>query len=179
MKRSEKGSVVEDLQHRVEGAVGMILADFTGLDVPTMQELRQRCKNQDVAFRVVKNTLARRAFSAAGLEELERFLTGPTALAYSPSDALAPARVLWRFREEYGRPEFKAGYLEGRVLDPGDVATVAKLPPRDELLAKAVGTLASPLRGLVYVLGEPLRGLVRVLAAASERASGRAEEGTQ
>jgi large subunit ribosomal protein L10 len=179
MKRTEKESVVEDLQHRVEGAVGMILADFTGLDVPTMQELRQRCKSQDVAFRVVKNTLAKRAFCAAGLGELETFLTGPTALAYSPTDALAPARVLWRFREEYGRPEFKAGYLEGKVLDPGDVAAVAKLPPREELLARTVGMLAAPLRGFVYVLGEPLRGLVRALAGVSERASSRAEEGTQ
>ncbi len=179
MKRAEKGAAVGDLRRRVEAAVGMVLADFTGLDVPTLLELRRRCRDEDVAFHVVKNTLARLAFSEAGLLGLQGFLTGPTAVAYSTSDAMAPARVLWRFREEHGRPEFKAGYLEGRVLDSAEVAAVATLPSREELLAKVVGTLASPIRGLVCVLGGPLRGLVRVLSEVSERASRSGEEGAQ
>jgi large subunit ribosomal protein L10 len=179
MKRQEKGAAVADLRQSVEAAAGMVLADFTGLDVPTMLELRRLCRNEDVAFQVVKNTLARRAFSEAGLAGLERFLTGPTALAYSTSDAVAPARALWRFREEHGRPEFKAGYVEGRVLDSGEVTEVATLPSREELLAKVVGTLASPIRGLVHVLGGPLRGMVRVLSEVSQRTPRNGEEGAQ
>lgn len=179
MKRTEKGAVVGDLRERVEAAVGVVLADFTGLDVPTLLELRRLCRNEDVSFHVVKNTLAKRAFSETELSGLEGFLTGPTAIAYSTSDAVAPAKVLWRFREEHGRPEFKAGYLEGRVLDSTEIAAVATLPSREELLAKVVGSLASPLRGLVCVLGGPLRGLVRVLTQVSERGSRSAEEGAQ
>ncbi len=179
MKRDDKGAVVGDLQQRIEAATGLVLADFTGLDVPTMLELRRLCRREDVSLRVVKNTLAKRAFSGAGLPGLEAFLTGPTALAYSTSDAVAPARVLRKFHEEHGRPEFKAGYMEGRVLDSREVATVATLPSREELLAKVVVTLASPIRGLVYVLGEPLRGLVRALSGVSEGASRRAEEGVE
>jgi large subunit ribosomal protein L10 len=179
VRREDKGVLVADLQQGVQEAAGMVLADFTGLDVPTTLELRRRCRGEEVTFRVVKNTLVRRAFSAAGLEDMEQFLTGPTALAYSVSDSLAAARVIRRFRDEFGRPTFKAGYIDGQVLSPEQVAVAATLPSRHDLLAKLLAALQSPARGLVYVLGEPMRGLVRILLGVSRHACNRGEEENQ
>jgi len=160
---------VEELKGLLKEAKSIILNDFTGLDVKDISELRKVCRENNVVYRVVKNTLARRSIKELGLDELEPLFEGPTAIALSTEDEIAPAQVLKKFADEYELPRFKGGYVAGRVFGPEEVERLAQLPSKEVLLAKVVGTMQAPLRGLLHCLDASLRNLVLVLNAVAEK----------
>jgi large subunit ribosomal protein L10 len=169
MGQSEKSQRVEELKGLLDGAKSIILNDFTGLNVEDISELRRLCRQKNVIYRVIKNTLARRSFRELGFEDIEPLLEGPTAIAVSADDESAPTRVLQQFADDYELPRFKGGYIAGRLFTEAEVIRLASLPGRDVLLTQAVGLFQSPMRGLVNVLGASLRDLVSVLKAVSEK----------
>jgi large subunit ribosomal protein L10 len=169
MVRADKIEKVDELKELLRDAKSIVLNDFTGLNVADISELRRMCRENNVVYTIVKNTLAKRSFEALGLEEIEPILDGPTAVALSRDDEVVPAKVLNDFAKVYELPRFKGAYVAGRILDGEETKRLASLPSREILLAQVVGTFQAPMRGLVNVLGASLRDLVCVLKAVAEK----------
>jgi large subunit ribosomal protein L10 len=159
--RAAKAAEVAYLRDRLSRASTAVFTDFRGLDVARATELRGRLRRAGVEFRVVKNTLALRAAREAGIDGVEGFLEGPTAVAFSLGEPTAAARELQAYLREH--PELsvrvKGGLLEGRPVGPDAVQALADLPPREVLLGRVLGAMRAPLAGLAAVLGAPIRGL--------------------
>jgi large subunit ribosomal protein L10 len=152
MKRSDKEQLVADLSDKIKSAKVLYYTDFTGLNVKRMTELRRRFRRAGVEYVVIKNTLAARAATDAGLDAAVDRLRGPTGVVIG-SDAVIAAKVLADFaKENEQRPEVKGGMLEGKVIDAEQVKKLALLPSRDQMLAELGAGLQSPLAGFVGAL---------------------------
>jgi len=166
--REEKKQIVAELKDKLSRARAAILTDYKGLNVAEMTELRGKLREQGIEYKVVKNTLTRIALSDLDYN-LDEYLKGPTALAFGFDDPVTPARILVDFAKDHKNLEIKGGIVEGRVMDKAMVEQLAKLPRREELIAKAVGAIQSPLFGIVWVLQGPIRDLVYTLQAIQEK----------
>lgn len=164
-----KQEVVQDLSEKIKSAKSIVLADYRGLTVEQDTELRSALRKAGVEYKVVKNTLTRFAMKKNGLDEIDSFLNGPTAMALSESDPVAPAKVLAEYAKKYEKLELKAGVVEGKVIDVNGVKALAELPPREVLIAKVLGGFNAPITGLVNVLNGNIRGLVVALNAIAEQ----------
>lgn len=169
MPTSEKVDKVEELTTAMSNAKAIYLADFTGLDVAKVTGLRNKLREAEVGYQVVKNRLAKRAAAEAGISGLDEHLTGPTAIAFTNEDPIAPAKILQDFADEDDTFSIKTGFMDGRVLSPDEVKALSKLPSREELLGKVLGSVQSPMYGLAGVLNGLLRNLVGVVAAIEEK----------
>ena len=168
MPTAEKAEQVNDLSRKMTEAKSIFMADFTGLDVASVTELRRSLRGASVDYQVVKNRLSKRAAVDAGLDGLAEYLSGPTAMTFAREDPLEPARILQQFIDKGGKLAIKSGYLDGDMLSPDQVKQLALLPSRDELIAKLMGSVRSPVYGLASVLAGVLRSLVGTLAALEE-----------
>jgi len=169
MLKNEKETVVEELQKVFSEAKGVYLTDFTGINVRMVNELRKNFRDGNVEYRVIKNTLARRSLQGGSLDGLLQYLNGPTALAYSNEDSLAPVKIIDKFQKETKLLLIKAAVVDGVIFDQEDMEKIVKLPSRKELLARLLGSLNSPVTGLVGVLSGVLRNLVGVLSAVKDK----------
>ena len=161
----EKVAEVEALQERLQSCPVVILTDYRGLSVSEIGALRAKLRDASIEYRVTKNTLLGRAAERAGLPGLEPYLVGPTAVVFGRDDPGVPARILQEFIRQYRKLEIKGAVVEGQMLGPEGVQSLAFLPTKRELLAKLFGTIQAPMRGLVWVLTGPQRGLVTALDA--------------
>ena len=167
-----KIDAVAEIAESLQGAQSVVLAEFKGLTVAQSQRLRGELRKQGVTFHVVKNTLLGKAADQVGIKGLGPYLTGPTALAVSREDLVAPAKVLSGFQRTNKELTIKGGILEGLVIDAAQVRELADLPPRDVLLAMVAGGMQAQLYAIASVLSAPLRNLAYGLdALARERAS--------
>lgn len=171
MARPEKVAQVEMVAEVVKAARSVVLSDLTGLDVAKVTELRRRCRAEGVEIRVVKNTLAKRGIKETPAADLEPYFEGPTAIVTSRETENMPAKVLAKFAEEYELPKFKAGFVDGKVIDITGVIALSKLPTRPELLSQLLSAIEGPARGLLSVMQGPARNLASVLKQASEKES--------
>lgn len=164
---SAKIAVVNEMKEKLQSAQGAVLVGFTGLSVADVTKLRRKFREGNVEYKVIKNTLTRIAANEVGYEGLSEFLEGPTALAYSTEDAVAPAKILKEFIKETKTEALtvKVGICDGQVIDAAGVEALANLPSREELLAKLVGSMQAPISGLVNVLQGNIRNMVYVLDA--------------
>lgn len=142
-----------------------VFADFKGLKVKDITELRRLCQGQKISYGVAKKTLIRIAAKNAGLDFNPDSMDGSYAMACGLEDEVAPAKMLADFVKKHEALKILGGILEGKTVDKTAIGFLAKLPSKQELLAKLVGSLQSPISGLVNVLAGNLRGLVRVLNA--------------
>ena len=165
----QKKQVVQELTEKVKSAQAIVLADYRGLTVEQDTALRNALRAAGVDYKVVKNTLTGLAMKANGLDGLESFLNGPTAMAISTTDAVAPAKVLSEFAKKYEKLELKAGVVEGKIIDVDGIKALAELPSREVLIAKVLGGFNAPISGLVNVLNGNVRGLVVALNAIAEQ----------
>ncbi len=163
MPTAEKVQKVQEIAELLRGHSDLILSDYRGLTVADITELRRKLSSDQTTFRVLKNTLVKRAASEAGIEGLDEHLQGPIAIAFCGGDITAAAKALNDFGKDSEKLEIRAGLLDGKVIDASQVVVLANLPSRDELLAKLVGSLNSPLSGLVRVLNRPPQSLATVL----------------
>lgn len=169
MGRPERAASISALRQKLSGARSAVLTDFRGLSVAELTELRTLLRKSAVEYTVVKNTLAKIAVAETELASLAAHLEGPTAIAISRADPMAPSKVLATWSKT--RPTFtiKGGVVEGRVLGPGDIVLLAALPPREVLLARLAGTFQAPLQGLANVLAGPIRALASALDQVRQR----------
>lgn len=166
---NQKRKIVEDISNRIKAAKAIIFADYRGLTVEQDTELRNALRKAGVDYKVVKNTLARFAVKENGLDDINPYLVGPTSMASSENDPVAPAKVLSEYAKKFDKLEIKAGVVEGKVIDLKGIKELAELPPREVLVAKALGGLKAPITGLVNVLNGNIRGLVVALKAIAEQ----------
>lgn len=169
MARPEKEALVQEIAEKLSSSKSVVVTDYKGLDVAKITELRKKLREAGVEYRVIKNTLARIAAKNAEMEDLNELFVGPTAIAFGIEDAVAPAKVLVDFAKEYEELEIKGGALDGALIDAAKVKALAEIPPREVLLAKALGSMKSPINGFVNVLAGNLRGLVQVLNQIKEQ----------
>ncbi|MGH7752206.1 MAG: 50S ribosomal protein L10 [Gemmatimonadales bacterium] len=162
--KQQKQEIVTRLTDKVRQASSIYLADFTGLNVARMTDLRRRLRSVDVEFVIVKNTLATRALEAATVQGLDTHLAGPTALVLA-KDPVAAAKVLSDFAKEFERPAIKVGLMDGKPLTPADVKRLASLPSRAQLLSQLASSLHAPLAGFAGALQGLLQNLVGALEA--------------
>lgn len=165
MNRTEKEQAVASLRAGFSDAKFVSLVVFKGLNVPEISSLRHELRSIGTEFRVVKNTLARRAVQGTELEQLQEHFRGPTAVALTNEDPAQPAKILARFAKDNPKLEFKVGLLSGRPLTGANIESLSKLPPREVLLSMLLGTLKAPTSGLVNVLAGVLTKFVRTLYA--------------
>jgi large subunit ribosomal protein L10 len=164
MKRSEKEQIVAEVSEVLQKANGMYLTDFTGLTVEQVTELRREFRKSGVQYKVAKNTLIRRALEGlAGAEELSDKLVGPTGVAVSFTDPVAPAKIIKKFAEKHSRLGLKAAVIERRVYDGSRLDELSKLPTKAETLASILGSIQSPLAAVPVVLNAVIRDLVSVI----------------
>ncbi|MBV8601336.1 MAG: 50S ribosomal protein L10 [Candidatus Eremiobacteraeota bacterium] len=174
MPTAKKEATIEELRERIKNSQSLFLTNYAGLTVGEITKLRGELRKDGNTYAVVKNTLFKRAAGEDLAKLLEEFLAGPTGIVFAGSDPVAPAKALKQFSDATKPVEVKAAYIDGQVVDKAQVNVLASLPPRTELLAKLVGSLASPMRGLVTVLSGNQSGLVRVLDAIREKKSAQA-----
>lgn len=163
--KAQRQEAVDALQRELETSPNLYLTDFTGLDVLKMTDLRYRLRTVGVKYLVVKNTLAQRALAASAISDLDEHLTGPTGVVFAGDDPVTAAKVLTDFAKEHERPEIKIGLLDGKPVTKQDVQRLAKLPPRDVLLAQLAGALQGPLAGFAGAMNAILYQFAGALEA--------------
>ncbi|MBR2489647.1 MAG: 50S ribosomal protein L10 [Clostridia bacterium] len=148
----QKKTAVADLIEKLKVAQAGVLVDYRGLTVSEDTELRRKFREAGVEYTVVKNSLTRFAAKEVGLDELDGILHGPTSLAISDSDPVAPAKIISDFAKGNDKIEIKAGFLDGKVISLDEIKTLANTPSRETLIAKIMGSLNAPISNLVRTL---------------------------
>ncbi|MCW3066998.1 MAG: ribosomal protein [Solirubrobacterales bacterium] len=169
MNRDEKAAVIDRIAGEIREAGAVYAVDYRGLSVAQAADLRSRLREADAVFRVVKNSLTERAADQAGAEALKSVLQGPTALTFVRGDAAVAAKALSDAARTTQLLEFKGGLLNGDVLTADDVRSIARLPAREVLYGQLVGTVASPISGLVRTLNALIQGLAVQLGQIAEQ----------
>lgn len=149
-----KQPVVQAIAEDVKDAASVVLVDYRGLTVAEDTELRKQLREAGIIYKVCKNTMMKRAFEGTEFAALDEHLEGPSAIAISKDDATAPARILCKFAKDAKALELKAGVVEGNVYDAAGLTELSKVPSREELLSKLLGSLQSPITNLARVLNQ-------------------------
>jgi large subunit ribosomal protein L10 len=166
--KSEKEAVIKDLKEKFTKAQAAILVEFNKLDVETVTKLRKKFRDGGVKYKVLKNTLAKRAAKGTSLELISEEFVGPVALAISDSDVIAPAKILTDFAKDLETIKVKSAVVQGKKLSPNDVKALAKMPGLPELRAKLLGMIKQPAGKLVRTIAAPGSQLARILKAREE-----------
>lgn len=164
-----KQVIVQEIADKMKNAQGTVVVDYRGLNVEEVTELRKKARENNIDYKVYKNSMMRFAAKEAGVEGLLDVLVGPTAIAFCEDDPVAPAKLINDFAGEHKALEIKAGVVEGKVLDVAGVKELAELPPREVLVARVLGGLNAPISGFANVLNANLKGLVVALNAIAEQ----------
>ena len=171
MKKEDKERVVSDLTERLKNTDTLLVADYRGLTMPQIDDLRTKLLEHGARFAVVKNTLTRRAAEAAGSDTLLALLEGPTAIAFleSDGDPVAVAKALVDAARETRVLALRGGMLEGRPVEAEEIESLAKLPPADVLRGQVLGTITAPLTGILALFTAPLQDLYGLIDARIEQ----------
>lgn len=149
---AQKKEAVKEFTALLNDAKAGVLVDYRGLTVEQDTKLRSELRAAGVDYKVIKNTLTKYSIKEAGLDGLEEFLAGPTAWAISNNDVITPAKVVGKFADEIEALEIKSGFMEGKVISLEEVNKLAKMLSKEELIAKIMGSMKSPVSKLVYAL---------------------------
>lgn len=169
MKLEKKKEIVKDLNEKFSRSKVVIVTDYKGLDVTTINDLRRKLGEVEVEYKVVKNSLLIRAAEETDKELIKDSFKGPSAVALSYDDPVAPAKVLTKFSEDNKKLEIKIGVMDGKVLDLNAIKALAKLPNREVLLGKLLGALCGVPTAFVRVLGALPAQFLNVLQAIKDQ----------
>lgn len=149
-----KQPIVDEISASVKDAQSVVLVDYRGLTVEQDTNLRKQLREAGITYKVYKNTMMNFAFKGTDFESLAPYLEGPSAMAVSTTDATAPARVLCKFAKDAPKLEVKGGVVEGVAYDAAGIENIAKIPSREELLSRLLGSMQSPVTNLARVLSQ-------------------------
>lgn len=165
MPTEQKVATVDAYTELLKSAKSVYLADYIGLDVESISELRKQCRDESVTFTVVKNRLMIRAANAAGMEDLAQHLRGPVAVAVSTTDEVTPAKLITKFAKDHDMPKLKAAVVDGQVVGAAEAEAFAKLPSLPEVRSQLLSVLNGPAGAMVRLLAAPSSSLARVINA--------------
>ncbi len=165
MDRTEKERIVQELTQRLTDTQATFLADYRGINVEQATLLRRELIQAGVEYRVVKNSLLKLAVKGTPAADLQSYCVGPTAIALSGDDPIAPAKILSKFAKDVEAFELKVGVLSGKLMSVTEISALAALPSREELLAMTLNTMNAPVSNFVGTLAAIPRSLVQVLDA--------------
>ena len=165
MKLSEKQQIADELRDRFSKSAIIVVTDYKGLDVAAMNDLRRKLRAEEIEYQVVKNTLLVRASENNDVALIKDHFKGPSAVALSYDDPVAPAKILSQFAKDNDKLEIKVGVMNGQVLDVKAIMALAKLPSREVLLGQLLAVLNAVPEKFVRTIAEVPRSLVNVLAA--------------
>ena len=148
----EKREIVQQIRETIENSHSFVIIDYKGLTVAQDTEFRAEFRKNDVEYKVLKNTLVRKALNELGYTEFDEALNGPSAFAFGTSDAIAPAKVASEAVKKYGKMQVKCGMFDKKYADAATCEAMAKVPNRETLLAMLVSVLSAPMRGLAVAL---------------------------
>jgi large subunit ribosomal protein L10 len=160
-----KKLVVQAIKDKIKKSKSIILLDYMGLTVEEDTEFRREFRKNKIEYKVLKNTLVKRAFNELGLKDFDGVLNGPTALAFSYEDEIRAAKIVVEGGAKYKKTKVKCGLIDGKFIDEAGVESLSRLPSREALAAMALQMLQSPIVGLVSVCTNTIRGLLNVLNA--------------
>jgi large subunit ribosomal protein L10 len=169
LRIEEKQQIAEDLRDRLSKSAIIVLTDYKGLDVAAMNDLRRKLRAEEIEYQVVKNTLLIRAAEDNDIALIKDYFKGPSAIALSYDDPVAPAKVLSQFAKENNKLEIKVGVMNGQVLDAKAINALAKLPSREVLVGQFLSALNAIPTSFVRTIAEVPRSFVSVLAAISDQ----------
>ncbi|MDI6765730.1 MAG: 50S ribosomal protein L10 [Bacteroidota bacterium] len=170
MKRSEKEQIIAEVKEMIQKAKGMYFTDFTGISVEQVTELRREFRKSDIDYRVVKNTLVRKALeSITGYDNVLPKLIGHTGIVFGYNDPVAPAKIIKKFRDKHQKLGVKVCIIEQQVFDGKQIDEVAKLLSRTEIIAGILGSIQSPIAGVVGAINAVARDLVSVIDAIEKK----------
>ncbi len=169
MANPAKVAEVEAIAQRIQAAQSMVLADFSGLSVLQMTQFRRTCRAKAVDCRVVKNRLAKLAADKADLAIMKDLLSGPVAIMFGPESQIDPAKICVEFAKDNEAMEIKGGFLDGEYLDKSQIVALSRILSKDELIAKMMASINSPLSGLAITMNGVVGALARVIDAVGKQ----------
>jgi len=169
LDKEEKKDAIDELHEKFSRAKAAVITGYSGINVEQITELRSKLRKAHVEYRVVKNTLARKAAEGTGLEPLKDYFVGPVGIALGYDDVVAPAKVLFEFSKTQDKLMLKIGVLDGKLLKQADIKALANLPSLNTLRGKIVGLLQAPPSRVVGVLAAPGGQIARVLKAKADK----------
>lgn len=169
MPTQAKSDVVAEIKEKLTASGGVIMADYRGLSVKDMQELRQKVRVAGGEVKIYKNTLTEIAVRELALPNMDEFLQGPTAFVFAGDDPVAPAKALVDFKKGHDVLELKGGFVQNTVVDAAGIKAIASLPSREELIAKIMGSMLSPIRGFMYMANAPVGAVARAMQAVADQ----------
>ncbi|MBM7712453.1 50S ribosomal protein L10 [Enterococcus xiangfangensis] len=149
---AKKAAIVDEVTEKFSAAASAVIVDYRGLTVEQVTELRKQLRDANVEMKVIKNSILVRAAEKAGLNGLEEVFSGPTAVAFSNEDVVAPAKIIDEFAKTAEKLEIKGGIIEGKVASIEEITALAKLPNRDGLLSMLLSVLQAPVRNVAYAV---------------------------
>lgn len=165
----KKQQEVENYTQKLKDAKSFILSDYIGINVSEADDLRNKLREANIEYKVVKNSILRFAAKNNEMEALLPHLEGPTSVAISYDDAVAPAKILHEYAKNVEAFDLKCGYVEGKPVDVAEIESLANIPSREVLVAKVLGGLNAPITGFVNVLNGNIRGLACALQAIADK----------
>ena len=169
MPKQVKIDTVNATKERLSRAKAVVVTDYRGLTVQEMTDLRSRLRKENVEYKIIKNRLARIALKEAGVESLDTFLKGTTALAFGMKDPVGPAKVLTQYAKDNEKLKVLAGLMDNRVLGIPELTELAKMPSREVLLSRFIGSLSSPVQKMAFALHQTVAQLVYAFDAVARR----------
>lgn len=169
MELNKKKEIVTQLHEDLKKSKIVIVTDFKGLDVAAVTRLRSQLTKENIDYRVIKNTLLRRASENTSVAVLNDMFKGPSAVAISYDDPVSPAKILTKFSEENNKLEIKGGVMDGKVLDTAGIKALSSLPSREVLLSQVLSAMNAVPTGIVQVLAAVPRNMMNVLSAIKEK----------
>ncbi|MCK5218819.1 50S ribosomal protein L10 [bacterium] len=167
--RAKKSQTMEEVKAILEKNRNIVLAEYRGLNVKEMTEMRMTMRKTGIKFRILKNTLAKKIFQAAGISNLEEYLQGPVGIGFLGEDVSVSAKTVLKFAKKKEFFIVKAAHIEGQVMELGGFQAIASLPSREVILSTLLGTLQAPIRGFMTVAEGNTRKLVYALNALKEQ----------